>query len=275
MLASYGRAFASALPVIDRLPFLPGGGGDVPQLHSERSGVSVDPEHLASYAKVCGFTLRGHLPATYLNVLAVGDHMAMMTDSRMPFGPVGFVHLANEIHHQRPVALTEMLDLSLHLSGPDPHPKGQTLTLHTTWSSGGETVWTGVTTMLRRGKGTPDSKPSGLDVAEDIEATATWEIPGDIGRRYGAVSGDINPIHLHPLTARAFGFPRAIAHGLWTKARCLAALDAGLPDSYTVGVRFRAPILLPSTVRFGARDGEFRVTNAKSGAPHLEGRIDS
>src|SRR5213076_2448555 len=88
---------------------------------------------------------------------------------------------------------------------------------------------------------------------------AVWKLPGDIGRRYAAVSGDRNPIHLHPLSARLFGFPRAIAHGMWTKARALAAQEAELPDAYTTSVRFRKPILLPSRVEFGARDGRFAV----------------
>ena len=56
-----------------------------------------------------------------------------------------------------------------------------------------------------------------------------WRLPGDLGRRYAAVSGDRNPIHLYALTAKAFGFPRQIAHGMWSKARCLAASRTGCP----------------------------------------------
>jgi acyl dehydratase len=48
--------------------------------------------------------------------------------------------------------------------------------------------------------------------------------PADIGRRYGLVSGDMNPIHLSAPSAKLFGFRQAIAHGLWTKARALAAM---------------------------------------------------
>jgi acyl dehydratase len=275
VLTDYGRALAGSLPVLDRLPFVPGGGGDLPALTRDKPGVQIDPAHLAAYAKVCDFTLRDRLPATYLNVLAFPVHISLMTDPKMPFGPMGLVHLSNEIEHHRPVSLSETLDLRITATGLDPHPKGRTLSLHTTWTSAGETVWTGTSTMLRRGKGDERVKPAGLDVPDDIEPIATWKVPGDIGRRYASVSGDRNPIHMYDLTAKALGFPRAIAHGLWTKARCVAALDAGLPDSFSVAVRFRTPILLPSTVRFGADGGQFRVTNAKSGAPHLEGRITS
>ena len=97
------------------------------------------------------------------------------------------------------------------------------------------------------------------------------------GRRYAAVSGDHNPIHLYPLTAKALGFPRQIAHGMWTKARGLAALENRLPDAVSVEVAFKKPILLPGTVTFGARTHR-RPARAlarsalRDGAPHLLGR---
>ena len=89
----------------------------------------------------------------------------------------------------------------------------------------------------------------------------TWKLPGDLGRRYAAVSGDHNPIHLYGLTAKAFGFPRQIAHGMWSKARCLAALDGRLPDAVTVEVAFK-PILSPAPWRSG-RTAPARTTRSR------------
>jgi acyl dehydratase len=108
-------------------------------------------------------------------------------------------------------------------------------------------------------------------------ATATWRLPGDLGRRYGSVSGDLNPIHVHPLTARMFGFPSAIAHGMWTKARCLAALDPGLPSRFSVEVAFKRPILLPATVQFAEVSAADTITfgarDAERDTPHLDGLL--
>jgi acyl dehydratase len=75
-----------------------------------------------------------------------------------------------------------------------------------------------------------------------------WRLRGDLGRRYAAVSGDVNPIHLHPLTAKAMGFPTAIAHGMWTYARTLAALGPAAGGPSTSRVWFRKPVLLPGSV---------------------------
>ena len=104
-----------------------------------------------------------------------------------------------------------------------------------------------------------------------------WHLHGDLGRRYAAVSGDRNPIHLSGPTAKLFGFPRAIAHGMWTKARCLAALEDRLPDAFSVAVTFRRPILLPGRVAFAASAGpgaiRFAVRGPTGGDTHLEGTV--
>jgi len=106
--------------------------------------------------------------------------------------------------------------------------------------------------------------------------SAHWRVPADIGRRYGAVSGDRNPIHLHGWSAKLFGMPRPIAHGMWVKARCLAELEPTLPDAFSVAVRFKLPLFLPAQVAFeSVRDGRgrFGVRDASSGKPHLSGEL--
>lgn len=281
VLAGYAKAFGSAVPFVGALPLplpLPGGGGDLPDLELRVGSLKTDLDHLSAYAKVCGFTLRDTLPVTYLNVRAFPVHIALMTDSAFPFGPVGLVHLTNTITQVRPVSVREELSLRVWTTGLDPHPKGRTLTLHTeVWDGGGAVVWTAASTMLRTGGGSGDRVERAPDV--DLPASATWKVPGDQGRCYAAVSGDRNPIHMYGLTAKAFGFPRAIAHGLWTKAHALAAIEGQLPDAFTVDVEFRKPVLLPTKVTFGsatdAKSGvtTFAVRDARKGSAHLIGTV--
>ena len=103
-----------------------------------------------------------------------------------------------------------------------------------------------------------------------------WRVPADLGRRYGAVSGDRNPIHLYPWSAKALGFKRQIAHGMWTKARSVAAIENRLPDQVTVQVAFKTPVFLPGTARFRAETTDagdaFSLVNPNNDAPHLHGR---
>lgn len=46
-----------------------------------------------------------------------------------------------------------------------------------------------------------------------------WSFPGNRGIEYAKVVNDWNPIHLTPWTAKLFGFPRAIAHGMYVTTR--------------------------------------------------------
>jgi len=237
---------------------------------------AVDAEHLAAYQKVCGFRVQDVAPPTYLHVLAFPLAVSIMVDRAFPFPLVGLVHLANVIEQRRPIRVDEVVSLRVHAADLRPHDAGRTVDLLAAATVGDETVWRSRSTYLRRGKQSRARPPHHPTTPPDGPA-ALIRVPGDIGRRYAAVSGDRNPIHLHPLTARAFGFPRAIAHGMWVKARTLAAIEARLPEAFSVDVTFKTPVLLPSTVSLvAARDNQawvLDVRNAKSGKPHLIGSI--
>jgi acyl dehydratase len=279
-LPLYLRAGLGAVPGAGKLPFLAGGGGAIPDLELELGDVEVDVRRLAQYARVCGFTLRDALPATYAHVLAFPLHLRLLTDPDFPFPAVGVVHIANRITQHRPIALREHLDLRVRATQPEPHPKGRTFKLVTEARVGDELVWEGESTNLRRGsddaKGWTGYAPvKGPELRDEAE----WSLPGDLGRRYAGVAGDRNPIHLYGFTAKAFGFPRQIAHGMWTKARCLAQLDSRVPDAHTVEVAFKRPILLPSKVKFASAqaDGriDFGVRSSVGDTPHVTGSLSA
>jgi hypothetical protein len=281
ILPLYARAAAPMIPGASLLPGVPGGGKDIPQIELTLPDVEADADKVAAYAKVCGFSLRGVHPATYPHVLAFPMHMALMADGSFPFGAVGLVHVENRIVQHRPIGLDEKITLRVHGTKLEPHAKGRTFTIVTEARVGREKVWEDFSTMLRRGGGSdegPAKKEKAPADGSAPPAGSEWKLGGDLGRRYAAVSGDRNPIHMHSLTAKPLGFPRVIAHGMWTKARCLAALESKLPDAFDVNVSFRRPILLPAKVEFASNEGpgaaiEFAVGDAKNGIPHLDGLI--
>jgi acyl dehydratase len=281
ILPLYARAALPMIPGASLLPFVPGGGGEIPDgLDLELAGVSAKPEDVAAYAKVCGFALRDTLPPTYPHMLAFPLHMAVMSDGRFPFGAVGLVHVSNSIAQKRPIGIDEEMTIRVRPTKLQPHPKGKTFSLETVVLVDGEVVWESTSTMLRRGGSNgdaPKAEKSFDSLDADAPAAAEWKLPGDLGRRYAGVSGDRNPIHMHSLTAKPLGFPGAIAHGMWTKARALAQLESELPDSFEADVRFRKPVLLPARVVFAEqRSGEeilFAVRDARKGTPHLDGRV--
>ncbi|WP_214366258.1 MaoC family dehydratase [Pseudonocardia sp. H11422] len=247
----------------------------VPDRTLVREDVAVDVEHLAAYARVSGFALDGPLPLTYPHVLAFGLQIALMADRSFPLPLPGLVHVRNRIVAARAIDPGERLRVAVHAENLAAHPKGAQVDLVAHVDSGGERVWSGRSTYLARGAHAPEGEPATGPEPPAVTGgppSVVWRVPDDAGRRYARVSGDVNPIHLHPLTARAFGFPRAIAHGMWTAARAVAALQGRLPGAATFDVVFGKPVLLPSTVELRTRpvaDGWGLSVAARSGAEHL------
>lgn len=277
-----GGLLKAALPTIPGLNQLPGikkTGGGLPDLEVRRSDVRIERDAVSAYAAVCGFPRKDVVPVTYLHMVGFPLHMAIMSDQSFPFPSIGTVHLENRIVSHRPVAIGESVSATANARNLRTHSKGRAFDMCVTVESGGEIVWESTSTYLRLGKGDKENGEKGTEFATVPGGAAVWRLGSDLGRRYAAVSGDSNPIHLYPLTAKAFGFPRHIAHGMWTKARAVASIENRLPDAVQIEVGFKKPIFLPARVSFGARQTangfDFTVNNPTSGVPHLMGRTTS
>lgn len=230
-------------------------GRSLPEL-GVRCQVTVDPKHLARYRQICGFADDHLLPAPYPHILAFALQMQLLTDKRFPFPLLGLVHLENHIRVLRPLGGLGPFTVSVQVQDLQPHDKGATFSLITQLHDQLGLLWEGDSRILCRAL-RMDGKPAERDAETALEQTtlAHWQAPADIGRRYARVAGDYNPIHLFAATAKLFGFPRAIAHGLWNKGRALAELGARLPAAgYEVSVRFQKPVLLPAEVRLLASE---------------------
>jgi len=264
----YGKLAAGA--ALGKLRRRPDG---VPDTQLWRAGVEIDRKHLAAYDRVCGYRLTDTLPPTYPHVLAFPLAMELMAAGDFPFGALGLVHVGNEIAQLRPLRADETLDLLVWSERLADHPRGRTIDIVAEASVGGEAAWRDRSTYLHRENGGSKSK----EREEPPEANAIWDVPGDTGRRYASVSGDRNPIHMHGLAAKLFGQPGAIAHGMWSKARCLAALEGHLPAAFKVEVGFKLPVRLPAKVAFATRQDDggrrFALHDARSGKPHLDGTV--
>ncbi len=233
-----------------------------------RCWVNVDSKRLAAYRKVCGFIDDGLLPPTYPHVLAFALQMKLLTAKAFPFPLLGLVHLANRIRILRPLGAVARVQVSVRMQNLQPHAKGAVFELVTTIDDALGPLWEAESQMLCKGVTLAGEaiEPS-TDSVLAMNEVSRWWAPSEIGRRYARVSGDYNPIHLSAASARLFGFPRAIAHGLWIKACTLAALSGHLPTSnIEIAVQFKKPVRLPSEMTLLASaagsSGDFKVVGA-------------
>lgn len=248
----------------------------LPQVEYVVDSFKVDQKHLKAYNEVCGFKNNGYIPAIYLTVLSQSLQMHMMTSEAFPFPILGLVHIRNQVKQYRKIGVNETLTLACKFGELQPHDKGVQFDFITTVKVGGEVVVEALTTYLSRQKTNAKAaaKPAESQ-APEYKLNNEWSISENTGRRYAMTSGDFNLIHIHAVTAKAFGFKQAIAHGMWSKAKALANLS--LPDAYEVDVWFKLPMYLPSKVEFltaqAANETDFLIRNSKSQKPHVTGHI--
>lgn len=252
---------------------------------------SIDVAHLRDYRTVCGFEPGSAVPATYPFVLAMPLQLNLLVSDAFPFPVLGVVHVRNRIRQYRPLAVHERMDMRCELVAPVPVKRGYEFDLVTRVHVAGELVWECTSTLLSRvrqanPKATSERHPRVREVAESAVPSGTiralaWQLSADIGRRYARVSGDRNPIHLYASTAKLFGFPRAIAHGMWLKAHCLASLEKAQTlstDRLEFSVEFKKPVLLPSpvTLQFHALESglQFSLLDDAGKRAYLSGRVE-
>jgi acyl dehydratase len=262
--------------------------GEVPRLEVRVNHLTPAPRRLARYREVCGFPEDGYLPLPFPQVLAAPLHLALLNRPEFPYRLLGMIHVRNLIRQERRLAEGAVLSVRVWLEGQREVRQGRELDLHTLVEQDGVRVWSAVTTMLRRlpgmGERPREERPTSATAPGSEEdpvfahsRPALWTVPEDTGRRYASASGDYNPIHLYGLTARPFGFKRAIAHGMWTVGRCVAEMgEAAEAPALTLSSEFRRPLLLPSRVVFqtaASPEGVAYRVKSEEGQPHVLGRL--
>lgn len=247
-------------------------GNAAPDRVLELDRAPTDPARLADYCRLCGFVLDGTLPATFPHLLGFPLQARLMAAGDFPFRLPGLVHLRQLIEQHRTVRADEQPSVAVWAERLRAHRRGACIDLVTELRADGEPVWRGRSTYLANGAEVPfePSSPAEREPPREVPGghpAARWPVDADTARRYAMISGDVNPIHLHPAAARLFGFPGTIAHGMWAAARCIGTVASRLPPAHTLDVVFRKPVRLPGTVELAsARDGdEWRLTLRMAG----------
>ncbi|QRN41151.1 MAG: dehydratase [Neisseriaceae bacterium] len=210
----------------------------------------LSPEEVKKYTDNTQLANSKILPLTYLYSVAFPMVIKLLTEPDFPYTPVGLVHLYNTINRYKEVATDAVVDIYVHTEKIREHRAGLLIDVVTEVYVGSELVWSQVSTMLHKQKTSLSSMSREFSEPFDksnITSQETIKATVDIIRKYASISGDRNPIHMSPITAKIFGFPQIIAHGSWMMARILSSSEAQLPSSCTYNVQFGKPFLVPGS----------------------------
>ena len=246
MVPAYARV------LLGRKPYTAPEGTVIEPVELEVRKVVLSASHIQRYREVCGVpAAAAGLPPAYLHVLAMPLHMQLFIVKNFPVKVLGLIHLRNTIRVLGPVDERSPLRLGVHFSTLRLTDAGQEYDFITRYEQNGGVVWEEVSTMFARGvSASRETKRPTIERSNHPGTgvnTETLAVGDNTGWRYARVSGDFNPIHLTARTAQMFGFKQAVAHGMWSMGRCLAAATPQLPKGkMQIDTQFKLPVYIPS-----------------------------
>ncbi len=275
-LLNMARAAAGSLPFIPR-------GDRLPERTIRVDDVPIDRANVAAYAACTGLRYGDAVPLTYPFVLTYPTVMELVTGFDFPFAAVGAVHMENRITRHRQIAVTDTVRVSVHAENLREHRRGLLVDVISRVSVGTEAAWDQVTTFLhqQRTSLSGEPKPQPPKQPKLPPPNTILRVTGRQIRRYASIGADHNPIHTSMLGARLFGFPKPIAHGMFSAAAVLANIEGRIPDAVRYDVKFGKPVFLPAALGVyidatGSPQHEgwdISLRNLTKGYPHLTGSV--
>lgn len=254
-------------------------GSDVtrlPDIPKENLIFSIDPRHVQEFVNVVnrGDPPSSHgapdtIPVTYLQCLLNAMPMKMLTHRKFPLDIIGSVHESFKVESWKALSISDSEELRAscyllpEITRSDKNDLLFQVRTKIETEHGGERIMDitneyrvlnpqrqTMKVSLQSNKSTAEVPINYFD-ERTWQLLSTWNFPIDTGRAYAALNGDINPIHLFPVTAMLFGYKSCIAHGMYSVCKLVNEKRfADLTTSKgpcTVTARFTRPTMLPNS----------------------------
>lgn len=279
MLSLYGQALLKRANHSALTQFKPPA---LPQrIYSQR--VMPDKAHYQRYCQVVNWHQDEQVHPCYIQIIALELQLQCLLDKKSPFAAMGLVHIDTQITVKHELLFAQPVDLRVRFQSVRAHHRGWLVTVSIQAFQNDRCVAEAQSGYLAKVRAAHVGKQSKSGDGPSVHGDVIGELTADagIGRRYARVSGDFNPIHLSSLSAKLFGFPSAIAHGMWSLAEAVSNIvdeqhSHGAPHIVTrLRCQFYKPMLLPTTAEVvfdkHGDDHEFGVVN--NDTVHVAGTI--
>lgn len=259
MLQYSAQQIPTTIPLLAKAILKRGETAELPEKSIHIKDFYFDKSKLASYNGFCGFA-ETSLPLSYLFVATQPVQLMLLTQPDVPVKPLGMIHLGVEFELYQPMSVETRYDFCLSVGEQQHTIKGLEFELIGEFRHGDDLVARYVSRCLLkvsgpRKRGRPAREPK---IAYEWKPVTPLNLVENDARRYAKLSGDYNPIHLHRLTAKPFGFEAPIAHGMYMVAKMLASVNEPVTKAKFT---FQRPVLMPCQTTI-ERDGEgLRLVN--------------
>lgn len=256
-------------------------------LNAEFSAPAFPAELVQRYHDAFGGFI-SPLPLTLIYCLAQRVHLAQMLGEHFPWPAPGLVHVSNRIEQIQPLDPNEGFHLKASIQVPARGPKVSPRRLRPVFTVEFWQSEQHVATCISEYQVMPKQpersrKPKEAKIVDapagDWQCMNSWQLDAQTSRSYARLSGDFNPIHLHPLLSRWFGFEQPIIHGMYMSARAQAEIERSMKKPITaIDVTFKRPVPLPANVSLwhcqtDENTGKYQVCGAEDNLQRLEGTV--
>lgn len=256
------------------------GKGELPDITIHLAKNTIDAAALKKYNAVCGFDNNTTVPSSYLHAYVFPIHTYLLSQPDIPFPLPGLIHFANSIKQHRPLMLGEEFSVTCKTGNLIAHEKGQAFEVLSYAEVNGKRIWEDESIYLYKGKeGVGNILEWRQPALNENCIKESWSLHNNLGIEYAIASGDFNPIHLHPLSAKLFGFNRHIIHGMWSVGKIISIFEKRMTESYVMTASFKVPIYLPASIIFRHEKTDsgfdFDIMDNTQEKPHLKGFIEN
>lgn len=251
--------------------------------------LNIDNAHYGAFCQEVDWPATEHAHPLYLQMLSLPLQMQCLLDKQSPFPLLGLIHAGNKVTVVDNCDLSEPFECRVRFHDVRPHSRGWEVDVLLEALQAGTLVYRALSSYLVKVKavhvaplGPKHEMHEECELQEraligEISATA------NTGRRYAKLSGDYNPIHLSAISAKAFGFKKPIAHGMWTLSRAVSAFVNHQNDEQSLTVkevncRFKKPVFLPNEIHVQQHcktdnSVQLDVTDSRDSVIHLTSSI--
>ena len=213
-----------------------------------------DTRRYKKYCELAGWQQDDSMHPLYWQVRSLPLQLKLISSPQSPFAMLGLVHISNRVTDYTQCRPDIPCELIVRFGQVFQHRRGYAFEVVVTATQRGKPVYAAVGTYLARtghsATGLPAWEERDMTLPDDTSELTPIQASGGLIRRYARVSGDYNPIHLSQVTAKLFGFKRAIAHGMWTAARVISDLQASHQlNGQEIDIQFKRPLFLPGKAK--------------------------
>ena len=259
-------------------------GDQLPTIKISCSSLKIDGNMVKKYAELCNLTLQDNqVPLLFPHSLFGPFHLAMFTDDSFPLKVLGGVHLRNHLIQHKPLLLNQEYRVDLALEKGRRRPQGLEVDFKTEIRQGDTIVWESLSTFLFRKKFKQEDPASELAGCVENPASSKkvgdFPVPASIGKQFGWLTKDINPIHVSRYLAKLFGFKRDICHGMWALGRSLGTMqNIDYSQPVRSDVAFKGPLYIERDISIHLATDDttrFELYSAQNERPCIVSRIQN